>query len=154
MHLARTVELWQSGGMNASTKQGRRHFTAEEREGWISRFRSSSLSQRRFAEQNGLKVKTLQRWLYRRGALAAPWRKPSAPGDRSHRIERTAVVIQRKPRRTPSPTFQEVKLPPLGPAQAGWAAEVAWPNGVTVRFGAGAEAAWIATLLAAVHQAC
>jgi hypothetical protein len=156
MHLARAVELWQADGMNSSIKQGRTHFTAEDRERWISRFRSSGLPQARFAEQNGLKLKTLQRWLYRRGAHAARKRKPPVPvsGDRSHRIDRTAVAIHRKPRRTPSATFREVMLPPLGPGSAGWAAEVTWPSGVTVRVGAGAEAVWIGTVLEAVRQAC
>ena len=50
--------------------------------------------------------------------------------------------------------FREVMLPPLGPARAGWAAEVTWPSGVTVRLGAEAEAAWIRALLEAVRQAC
>ena len=156
MHLARAVELWQAGGMNSLTKQRRPHFTAEERESWISRFRTSGLSQARFAEQNGLKLKTLQRWLYRRGAHAAMKRKSPVPahGDRSHRTDRTAVAIHRKPRRTPSATFREVMLPALGPARAGWVAEVTWPSGVTVRFGAGAEAAWIGAVLEAVRQAC
>ncbi|HLJ88469.1 MAG TPA: hypothetical protein VKZ53_16735 [Candidatus Angelobacter sp.] len=140
--------------MNSLTRQRRRQSTPEEREGWISRFRSSGLSQAHFAEQNGLKLKTLQRWLYGRGAHAAPMGKPSASGDHSHRIGRKAVVICRKPRRAPSPTFQEVKLPPLDSASAGWVAEVAWPSGVTVCFGAGAEAAWIGALLETVRQAC
>ena len=83
-------------------------------------------------------------------------RKPPvpAPGDRSHRIDRRAVALHRKPRRTPSATFREVMLPPLVRGQAGWAAEVTWPSGVTVRFGAGAEAAWIGAVLEAVRQAC
>lgn len=140
--------------MNSTTKQRRPHFTAEERESWVSRFRSSGLPQARFAEQNGLKLMTLQRWLYGRGAPAVPMRKPSAPGNRSHRIDQTAVVIRRKPRRAPSPTFREVMLPALGPARAGWAAEVTWPSGVTVRFGAEAETAWIGAVLGAVRQTC
>jgi transposase-like protein len=142
--------------MNPSTKQQRRHFTAEERESWISRFRASGVSQARFAEQNGLKLKTLQRWLYRHGAHAAMKRKRPVPaqGDRSHRIDRGAVAIHRKPQRTPRATFREVMLPLPGPGRAGWAAEVTWPSGVTVRFGAGAEAAWIGALLEVVRQAC
>ncbi len=154
MHLAHGVELWQAGGMNPSTKEQRRHFTAEERENWVLRFRSSGLTQPQFAREHDLKLGTLQRWLYGRGAHAAPMGKPSASGDHSHRIGRKAVVIRRKPRRAPSPTFQEVKLPPLDSASAGWVAEVAWPSGVTVRFGAGAEAAWIGAVLEAVRQAC
>jgi len=103
-----------------------------------------------------LKLGTLQRWLYGRGAQAATQRKPRAPapGDRSHRIARTAVAIHRKPGRAPSATFRQVMLPPLGPGSAGWAAEVTWPSGVTVRFGAGAEAAWIGAVLDVVRQAC
>ena len=159
MHLARAVEIWQAGGMNSSTsnsvrKQRRPHFTAEEREGWISRFRSSGMTQPRFAREHDLKLGTLQRWLYGRGSPSASMRKPFAPGDRSHPIDRTTVVIHQKPRHAPRPTFQEVKLPPLGPASAGWAAEISWPSGVTVRFGAGAEAAWIGAVLGAVRQAC
>ena len=120
-------------------------FTGDERADWVSRFRSSGLSQPEFAREHGLKLGTLQRWLYGRGAPAARKRKPPvpAPGDRSHRIDRTAVAIQRKPGRASSATFREVMLPPLGPGSAGWAAEVTWPSGVTVRFGTGAEAAWI-----------
>src|SRR5579883_2877295 len=91
--------------------------------------------------------------LWARRACGA-YGKPSASGDHSHRIGRKAVVICRKPRRAPSPTFQEVKLPPLDSASAGWVAEVAWPSGVTVCFGAGAEAAWIGALLETVRQAC
>ena len=67
--------------MNSSPKQQRSHFTAEERESWVSRFRSSGLTQPEFAREHGLKLGTLQRWLYGRGAHAAPMRKPPA-GDR------------------------------------------------------------------------
>ena len=142
--------------MNSSTKQQRPHFTAEERESWVWRFRSSGLTQPEFAREHGLKLGTLQRWLYGRGAQAATQRKPRvpAPGDRSHRIDRTAVAIDRKPGRAPSASFREVMLPPLGPGSAGGAAEVSWPSGVTVRFGAGAEAAWIGAVLDVVRQAC
>ena len=156
MHLALGVELWQAGGMNSPAKQRRTLFTAEERETWVSRFRSSGLTQPQFAREHGLKLGTLQRWLYGRGARPVPKRKEpvSAPGDRSHRIDRTAVAIHRRARRRPRATFREVMLPTRGPARAGWAAEVTWPRGVTVCFGAGAEAAWIGAVLKAVRQAC
>src|SRR5579875_731194 len=85
--------------MNPSTKEQRRHFTAEERENWVLRFRSSGLTQPQFAREHDLKLGTLQRWLYGRGAHAAPMGKPSASGDHSHRIGRKAVVIRRKPAR-------------------------------------------------------
>jgi len=141
------VQFWQAGGMKqAGGKQGRRTFTDDERADWVLRFRSSGLTQPEFAREHGLKLGTLQRWLYGRGAQAATQRKPlvPAPGDRSHR----------KPGRAPSATFREVRLPPLGPGSAGWVAEVTWPSGVTVRFGAGAEAAWIGAVLDVVRQAC
>jgi transposase-like protein len=137
----------------AGGKQGRRTFTDDERADWVLRFRSSGLTQPEFAREHGLKLGTLQRWLYGRGAPAARKRKPPVP-DRSHRTSRTAVAIHRKPGRAPSATFREVMLPPLGPGSAGWAAEVTWPSGVTVRFGAGAEAAWIGAVLDVVRQAC
>ena len=139
--------------MNSSPKQQRPHFTTEERESWVSRFRSSGLTQPEFAREHALKLGTLQRWLYGRGAHAAPMRKPPAE-DRSHRIDPTAVVIRRKRRHARGPRFREVMLPALGPARGGWAAEVTWPSGVTVRFGAGAEAAWMGAVLGAVRQAC
>ena len=156
MHLARAFELCQSGGMNSPTKQRHPHFTAEERETWVSRFRSSGLTQPEFAREHGLKLGTLQRWLYGRGVHAGRKRKVRVPAlaDRSPRIDRTAIVIHRKPRRTPSTTFREVRLPALGPARAGWVAEVTWPSGVTVRFSDGAEAAWIKAVLEVVRQAC
>jgi hypothetical protein len=135
-------------------KPSRPASTPEERRQWISRFRASGLTQPEFAREHGLKLGTLQRWLYGRGAHAVPMRKPSASGDPSHRTDRTAVVFHRKSRRTPSVTFREVMLPPPGPALTGWAAEVTWPSGVTVRFGAVAEAAWIGAVLEAVRQAC
>ena len=140
----------------AGGKQGRRTFTGDERADWVSRVRSSGLTQAEFAREHGLKLGTLQRWLYGRGAPAARKRKPPvpAPEDRSHRIGRTAVGIHRKPGGASSATFREVMLPPPGPGSAGWAAEVTWPGGVTVRFGAGAEAAWIGAVLDVVRQAC
>jgi transposase-like protein len=142
--------------MYSPTKQRRPHFTTEERETWVSRFRSSGLTQPEFAREHGLKLGTLQRWLYGRGVHAGRKRKVRvpAPADRSPRIDRTAVGIHRKPRRTPRTTFREVRLPALGPGRAGWVAEVTWPSGVTVRLGASAEAAWIGALLEAVRQAC
>lgn len=155
MHLAGAVRVWQAGGMRQlNSKPHPRVFTPEERSQWVSRFRSSGLPQAQFARRHGLKLTTLQKWLYGRGSRPAPMRKPSAPGDHSHRIDRTAVVIHRKSQRAPNTTFREVTLPTLGLASPGWAAEVTWPSGVTVRLGARAEAAWIGALLEAVRRAC
>lgn len=141
--------------MKPSTKPRHPRSTAEERENWISDFLSSGLTQARFAQRHGLKLTTLQKWLYGRGSHLAPKRKSPVPahGDRSHRNARTAAII-RKPRRTPNVTFRQIMLPALAPGRAGWAAEVTWPSGVTVRFDAGAEAAWMGAVLGAVGPAC
>src|SRR5207302_272864 len=45
------------------SKQHRPVFTPEERAQWVSRFRSSGLTQVQFAQQHGLKLTTLQRVL-------------------------------------------------------------------------------------------
>jgi len=107
------------------SKQHRPVFTPEERAQWVSRFRSSGLTQVQFAQQHGLKPTTLQRWLYGRGPK----------------------------QKRPKATFREIVVSPLGPTGA-WAAEITWPHGVTVRLGAEAEASWIEALLHAVCQAC
>jgi len=52
--------------MEAITTQRQRHFNAEEREEraeWISLYHSSQLPQKQFAQEHGLKLGTLQRWL-------------------------------------------------------------------------------------------
>lgn len=142
--------------MKLLTNPRRKYFSEPERVQWVTRFRFGGLTQAQFAEQNGLKLKTLQRWLYGRGAQAAAKGRPRSPahGSRSQRIDRTAVAIHRKPRRTPNATFREFILPSVGPARAGWAAEVTWPSGVTVCFSAEAKAAWMGAVLGAVRQVC
>jgi hypothetical protein len=52
--------------METPAKQIHHQYTAEERTQWVSRFRSSGLTQVQFGQENGLKQKTLQRWLYGR----------------------------------------------------------------------------------------
>jgi transposase-like protein len=100
-------------------------FTPDERAEWVSRYRSSGLTQAQFAQQHGLKLTTLQWWIY------GPRRKQphSATG------------------------FREIAVSPLWPAAA-WAAELTWPSGVTVRLGAQAEPAWIEALLKMVRPEC
>jgi lambda repressor-like predicted transcriptional regulator len=100
-------------------------FTAEERAEWVGRYRSSGQTQAQFAQQHGLKLSTLQWWIY--GG------KPKQ--------KRTAAA------------FREITVSPLWPAGA-WAAEVTWPSGVIVRLGVQAESAWIEALLKAVGQGC
>jgi len=117
------------------------------------------VTQAQFAQQHGLKVTTLRKWLYGRGPSLALTRQPwgvSVGRDASHPRGRTAALSPRQPPPAPTATFREVTVPPLGagPACAGWAAEVTWPSGIRVRLRAGAEAGWIAALLAAMNQTC
>ena len=129
--------------MEQITKLARPTYTSAERAQWIARYRSSGLNQVQFAQQHGVKLKTLQGWLYRqprRRAASAVAQKTRGP----------------EPKQPPTTSFCEIKAPALGsdPPSAGWAAEVTWPSGVTVRLGAEAEAAWIAALLEAVRRTC
>ena len=142
-----------------NSKLHRPVFSREERSQWISRFRSSGLTQAQFAQQHGLKVTTLRKWLYGRGPSLVLKRQPwmvSVGRDASHPSGRTAALSHRKPPHAPTATFREVTVPPLGagPACEGWAAEVTWPSGIRVRLRAGAEAGWIEALLAVVDQTC
>lgn len=107
------------------SKPRRPVFTPEERAQWVSRFRSSGLTQVQFTQQHGLKLTTLQRWLYGRSLK----------------------------HKRPKATFREIVVSPLGPSGA-WAAEITWPHGGTVRLSAEAEVSWIEELLRAVRQAC
>lgn len=97
--------------------------TPEERAEWVSRYRLSGLTQAQFAQQHGLKLTTLQWWIYG----------------------------QRRKQQHSAAGFREIAVSPLWPAGA-WAAELTWPSGVTVRLAAGAEASWIEALLKAVRQ--
>jgi hypothetical protein len=109
----------------AESKPHHLSFTPEERAEWVSRYRSSGQTQARFAQQHGLKLTTLQWWIYG------------------------------QQRKQPHPTvaFREIAVSPQWSGGA-WAAEVSWPSGVTVRLGAQAEASWIEALLQAVRQRC
>lgn len=108
----------------AESKPHRLSSTLEERAQWVSRYRSSGQTQAQFAQQHGLKLTTLQWWIYG----------------------------QRRKQR-PTAAFREVAVSPLWSGGV-WAAEVTWPSGVTVRLGARAEASWIEAFLKAVRQEC
>jgi lambda repressor-like predicted transcriptional regulator len=149
----------QAGGMKLPTKRRRKYFSQPERMQWVTRFRSSGLTQAQFAEQNGLKLKTLQRWLYREGPRGEPERRAqtvNVDGGASPVRRRAVLLPHRKRQRALGTTFREVTLsaPRLGPAFREWAAEVTWPSGVTVRLRAGVEAAWMEVLLGAARRAC
>jgi transposase-like protein len=109
----------------AESKSGRPSLTPEERAEWVSRYRSSGQTQAQFAKQHGLKLSTLQWWIY---------------GQR-----------QKQPQ--PTAAFREIAVSPLW-SEGVWAAEVTLPSGVTVRLGARAEASWIEALLKVVRQEC
>jgi hypothetical protein len=108
-----------------SKPHGRPTITPEERAEWVSRYRSSGLTQVQFAQQHGLKLTTLQWWIYG----------------------------QRRKQQPSTLSFREITVSPQWPGGV-WAAEVTWPSGVTVRLGARAEASWIEALLNAVGQKC
>ena len=111
----------------ASKTQRQRHFNAEQRAEWICLYHSSQLPQEQFAQQNGLKLGTLQRWL---------------------REEH-----QRSSSSTAASAFQEVRLSSCLPART-WAAEILLPNGVVVRLDAAATSSWMQSLLQVLRKAC
>ena len=68
MHLAAASAvgvIWRD--MNTATPPKRRRASAEERSRVVCLFRESGLTQAQFAQQHGIKLHTLQRWIYRPG---------------------------------------------------------------------------------------
>ncbi len=109
----------------------RRIFTEEERAGLVSDFRSSGISQRQFAQKRGLKLTTFQSWLYcQRGRSKLPRR----------------VV------------FKEIKLfpgaVPKNLSGHGWAAEIEWSKGMTVRISAGIYPGWLGLVVQQLGRPC
>jgi len=144
---------------NTSIQHGR-HFTADERAEWISRYRSSGLSQRRFVRQHGLVLGTFQQWLYRaQRRISINLRSTRiTAAQRARVIERfqrsglTRRAFVRKSgialsslnrwlaqaKSTPNVPFpvrlSELKLAPLLAAPpTGWAMEIVSPQGLTLR---------------------
>lgn|SRR5262249_55232278 len=113
--------------MEAVATQRRRRSSAEERAEWISLYRSSQWPLDQFAQQHGLKLGTLQRWLRQEHQRSSPSSEASA--------------------------FQEVHLPSFLPARA-WVAEILLPDGVVVRLGATATPSWIQFLFQTLRKAC
>ena len=94
--------------MKRLSTQRQRRSTPEERAEWVSRYRSSGLSQRRFAQEHNLALSTLRQWLYHNKR-------------------------KRSPRFAP-PTFHEISVAPLLAADStAWAVELVSPKGVTLR---------------------
>jgi transposase-like protein len=104
-----------------STRPWHRYSTAE-RAAWIARYRSSGLTQRRFAQQHGLALSTLQQWLYRQQHQSSP--------------------------KIPVTAFHEIPIAPLVPAiSTAWAMEVVTSKGVTLRLREALSARELARLL-------
>ena len=113
--------------METTTIQHRHYCNQQERGAWISRYRSSGLQSWQFAEQHGLKLGTLRRWLQQEDDRNSTASEPSG--------------------------FQELLLPSVSTAGP-WAAEVQLPDGVVVRLGVAATPSWIAALLKTVRPSC
>jgi transposase-like protein len=113
--------------MESLTVQRRPRVSAEERAQWVARYHASQLSTRQFAQQQGLKDGTLQRWIREE-------RRPSPTASEATR-------------------FQEVHVSGFASAGA-WAAEVLLPGGMVVRLGATASATWMRSLWASLQSSC
>ena len=94
---------------------------------WVSRFRSSGLSVRDFARQNGLKLSQLHYWIYAK-----------------HPKDKTAPK---------TPMFTEMKLNGLFTGNP-WVAEIGISEGVTIRLGASASAQWVGELVRSLGALC
>jgi transposase-like protein len=101
--------------------------SAEERAQWVSQYGTSRLPASKFAEQHGLKIGTLQRWI---------------------REERQRGGVPKE-----APGFTELRLPVWGTTGA-WAAEVVLPGGIVVRLGTMAESSWMQSLFASLRPVC
>jgi transposase-like protein len=103
-----------------------RTYTREERAEWVRRYRASGMGLKRFAAEHGLKLLQLHYWVYPKGAS------------------------KRKRAAKTTPVFQEI---PLAQALGGanWDAEVSLRDGTVARFRAGTDAAWMKSLLEALH---
>jgi transposase-like protein len=102
----------------SSGKQKR--FSSAERLRLIRQYRKSGLTQKQFAQQNGIRLGTFEQWLLR---------------------ERKRDV-----RRDWSKGFQEVKLP-LTLSSNAWAAELSLEAGLSLRLSSSAPVHWVCDLV-------
>lgn len=102
---------------------------AAERTKWVERYRTSGMGLKRFAEEHGLRPSQLHYWTYMAPAVA----RAASPA---------------------APVFREVTLPKPWPPSAAWVAEVALPDGTTVRLDARAEIPWARSLVESLRQPC
>ncbi|MDI1248445.1 MAG: hypothetical protein PSV13_06135 [Lacunisphaera sp.] len=104
-------------------ERGRRIVTTKQRELLLAAYAQSGLTQRVFAEREGIKYHTLVDWL--------------------------AQARQRGDAAKPGPRFQELRLGPIGTAARAAPLEVALPNGLVVR---GTNATAMAALVRALLE--
>ena len=102
----------------------------------IARYRASGLGLKAFALKEDLPPGRLHYWVYQKPA-GVRGRRPTQPA--------AAATTQ---------VFQEVKLPSRPEWGGGWAAEVALPGGMAVRFSASASAQWIGSVVQALQRPC
>jgi hypothetical protein len=102
----------------------------------MARFRASGMGLERFARTHGIPPGRLHYWLYQKHRGASFGR--TSPPSKAER----------------GPVFQEIKLPTRAPLLGNWAAEVSLPQGVAVRFSAGALPAWIGSVVQALQRPC
>jgi hypothetical protein len=104
-----------------ASQRRRPRSTPEQRAKWVRRYERSGLSQREFAERQGLGLFTLRNWIAQDSRQTVSGRKGK-------------------------PVWQELKLDGLAGATR-WAAEVVKPDGLIVRVAPDAPAALLEELL-------
>ena len=123
------AEVGYSGRMrNHSVASKRLRWTQQEREQLVAKYQAGGLTQREFAQQQGVKLGTFQQWIYR----------PRSP----------APIAARQ-----KPAFQEVSITEV-PFLNGWAAELQLPRGVALRLNSHASAEWVGALVQKLGQIC
>ena len=113
---------------NHSVPSRRPRWTQQEREQLVAKYQTSGLTQREFAQQQGVKLGTFQQWIYR----------PRSPDPIA---------------RGKQPAFQEVSLTEV-PFLNRWAAELQLPRGMALRLNCHASAEWVGALVQKLGQIC
>ena len=112
---------------------GQQPFSPEDIPRIVSRYRASGLGLAQFAQEHGIPAGRLHYWVYER-ARATTCKRAKGP--------------------SPAPVFRELKVGSFLPGMARWGAEVSLPEGVTVRFDAGAAPTWIGAVVQALQRPC
>lgn len=107
--------------------------SAADREQWVRWYRDGDLGLKRFAERHGLRPAQLHYWIYGARRPTAPVRRPASPTP-------------------PTPVFREVPLP--RPPSVEWTAQIALPDGLSMRIARDADPAWVGALIEHLRRAC